>query len=58
MIAVWVLVFYMDGSNAGGPSIIDNITSQQECLRVGKSLPDLGRDGIRYHCIEVWKKKV
>lgn len=32
---VWVLVFYMSGSSHnGGPAVIDNIATREECVRI------------------------
>jgi hypothetical protein len=32
---VWVLVIYMSGSSHnGGPTVIDNIATREECVRV------------------------
>ena len=60
MIKVWVLVFYMGVSGhqakAGGPMVIDNIATKEECARVHKLLGEwsYGKGG---QCIEVWKVK-
>jgi len=31
---VWVLLIYMSWYNTGGPVVIDNIATQQECVRI------------------------
>lgn len=38
MLTVWVLVFYMNTINGGGPGVIDNIVSQDECTRLQHKL--------------------
>ena len=60
--SVWVLVFYVGawtyGNHSGikgGASIIDNIATQEECVRVQQLLP-LGSLGFS-RCIEVRKAK-
>lgn len=58
MISVWILVFYMKSTNvefrSGGPAIIDNIATQEECRRVAKVVMEA--DGAYYaRCIEVRK---
>lgn len=35
-IYVWVLVIYMSGGRDGGPTMIDNISTMQECQRVSQ----------------------
>lgn len=57
---VWTLVIYMNTSalipQSGGPTVIDNISTQQECERVAVLLTD--RSGTRYtRCIQVQKVK-
>lgn len=58
---VWVLVFYIGGSREGGPTIIDNISSMQECERVRTTLIKRSMfTGEKYtagQCIKVEKKK-
>lgn len=55
-IYVWALVFYMSAYQAGGPAVIDNIATEQECRRVGELLPQ--RRGVtEFRCIEVRKAK-
>jgi hypothetical protein len=56
---VWVLVFYIAGFNAGGPAVIDNITTQAECERVRVLLPGMQFESTtsRTRCIEVRKTK-
>lgn len=58
---VWVLVVYVATSgyntSSGGPMLIDNISTKEECERVQKILDS--RDRVQYtHCIEVQKKVV
>jgi hypothetical protein len=52
---VWVLVFYMSGSSHnGGPAVIDNIATKEECVRVSEIVMQSRRaDSAR--CIEVRK---
>jgi hypothetical protein len=57
MTSVWILVFYMAGYQAGGPAVIDNISTQQECERVAALLSDLRRWSSDSRCIEVRKIK-
>jgi hypothetical protein len=57
MTSVWILVFYMAGYQAGGPAVIDNISTQQECERVAALLSDLRRWSNDSRCIEVRKIK-
>lgn len=54
---VWILVFYMSGSSHnGGPAVIDNIATMEECVRVQKIVLDSRRaDSAR--CIEIRKVK-
>ena len=57
MIYVWVLVFYVShGSNAGGPSVIDNIATRDECMRIRPMFDD-DRTGKLARCIQVGKVK-
>lgn len=58
---VWMLVLYMSGSNisSGGPMVVDNISTKEECLRVQKLMREA--PGVRYQysrCIEVQKMVV
>jgi len=55
-ISVWVLVFYMGQSKQGGPSVIDNISTVQECQRVAEVL-NKHRKTNMVQCIEVRKVK-
>ena len=55
MIAVWILVFYVSGTGNGGPAVIDNIASQEECVRIQKIVNKMG--GASSRCIEVRKVK-
>jgi hypothetical protein len=52
---VWVLVFYMaGGSYNGGPAVIDNIATKEECVRIQQIVLTAKRiDDAR--CIEVRK---
>ena len=52
---VWVLVFYMAGSSHnGGPAVIDNIATKEECVRIQQLVLGAKRiDDAR--CIEVRK---
>lgn len=56
---VWVLVIYMGGTGQGGPTIIDNISTAEECDRVAKVIYQSGAypfyKGLR--CIQVQKVK-
>lgn len=59
MIKVWILVFFLSGPNnsdGGGPAVIDNIRSVQECQRIEKIILDMGNYNTRTKCIEVIKK--
>ncbi len=53
-IAVWVLVIYMSGGRDGGPTVIDNISTLQECTRVAEVLRP-SRYTDRVQCVEVRK---
>lgn len=52
---VWVLVFFMSGSSHnGGPAVIDNIATREECVRIQQIV--LGaRRGDDARCIEIRK---
>ena len=54
---VWVLVIYMSGNgHNGGPTVIDNIATQEECVRVSQVVAQSNRtDSLR--CIQVKKVK-
>jgi len=54
-LSVWVLVFYMGTIQQGGPSVIDNISTEQECQRIAELLPEIRFTVFR--CIEVRKAK-
>lgn len=57
MIYVWVLVFYVSiTSNTGGPAVIDNIATREECMRIRPMFDD-DRTGRQAHCIQVGKVK-
>lgn len=58
MTYVWVLVIYMTGgSHGGGPAIIDNIASRDECVRAQELLVAQSQVGawIGARCIQVGK---
>lgn len=57
MISVWVLVFWMSAGHAGGPAVIDNIASQQECARIQSLVREIREFGATSRCIEVRKVK-
>ena len=52
---VWVLVIYMSsGGHNGGPTVIDNIATQEECVRVSQVVAQSNRvDSLK--CIQVRK---
>lgn len=52
---VWVLVIFMSGSaHNGGSTVIDNIATQEECVRVSEIVAQSKRvDSLR--CIQVRK---
>lgn len=55
-IYVWVLVIYMSGGRDGGPTMIDNISTMQECQRVSQVIRESYLvDSTR--CIQVQKVK-
>ena len=54
-IAVWVLVFVAGAGNGGGPLVIENIASVQECERVRAVLAESFR--VTSRCIEVRKTR-
>ena len=53
---VWVLVFLACGYRECSPSVIDNIASREECMRVAKLINESDRTRI-IRCIEVRKSK-
>lgn len=57
MTYVWVLVIYMSGYNAGGPAVIDNIATKDECARVQEILMAHNAVGANTgaRCIQVGK---
>lgn len=57
MISVWILVFWMAADKAGGPAVIDNIASQQECVRMQALIREIREWGFSSRCIEVRKAK-
>lgn len=58
MTYVWVLVFYVAGGNqAGGPAVIDNIATKEECVRIQSVLQDDDPKVRRARCIQVGKVK-
>lgn len=38
IVKVWALVFYLSSPQAGGPAVIDNIVSREECIRVASQI--------------------
>lgn len=61
-IYVWTLVFYMvTGGNvmkSGGPAVVDNIASQEECQRIAALLFEREHRGTVFaRCIQVQKVK-
>jgi hypothetical protein len=55
--SVWVLVFYMaTGFESGGPAVIDNIATMEECQRISTLIPTYGYSQPA-RCIEVRKAK-
>lgn len=57
MIKVWVLVFYMGHHAAGGPTVIDNIATKEECVRIQKIISYNNRKANYSKCIQVEKVK-
>lgn len=56
MIFVWILVFYTSTYQAGGPAVIDNIATRDECMRIRPMFDD-DRTGKPARCIQVGKVK-
>ena len=58
MIYVWILVFYASSSSptSGGPAVIDNIATREECVRIRPMFDD-DRTGKPARCIQVGKVK-
>lgn len=56
MIYVWVIVFYVSHPQAGGPAVIDNIATRDECMRIRPMFDD-DRTGKPARCIQVGKVK-
>lgn len=58
MIKVWILIIYMGSYNQGGPTVIDGISTRQECERlqavVAEPKPTYPAF-VSTRCIEVWK---
>jgi hypothetical protein len=53
---VWVLVLYMAAFNAGGPAVIDNISTKEECTRIQTEV--LKSNRVTWaQCLEVNKMK-
>ena len=64
MIKVWVLIAYLYSGNVGGPLVIDNLASQQDCLRLSENIEYMARtnnyrlySNVPARCVEVWKVK-
>lgn len=57
VITVWVLVGFMGISGAGGPIVVDNIASQEDCNALKASLEGKGgfRNGMPLDCHAVPK---
>jgi hypothetical protein len=53
-VKVWILIFYMGGTTSGGPAVIDNIATREECQRIEKVMGEV-RGMTASRCIEVWK---
>jgi hypothetical protein len=56
MTSVWVLVLAVGIRNGGGPTIIDNIVTKEECVRISEVLFENVR-GSSSLCVEVRKVK-
>jgi hypothetical protein len=55
---VWVLVFYMVGYYGGGPAVIDNIATMQECERIRTAVMEIrAAQHNTARCIEVRKTR-
>lgn len=54
MITVWILIFYMGTVSGGGPAVIDNIASKEECVRLQEIVMKLDRTRD-VDCIETRK---
>lgn len=58
---VWVLIYYLGvtsyRSEGGGPLVIDNIATKDECVRVMNELNNFESVRRRAMCIEVTKVK-
>lgn len=64
MIKVWILIAYMQTGYSGGPLVVDNIATQQECVRLAANVRYIAEDTNNYlsrniptRCVEVWKVK-
>lgn len=57
MIYVWVLVFYTSTYQAGGPAVIDNIATREECMRIRPMFDDGYNTAKPARCIQVGKVK-
>lgn len=56
---VWILILYLSGYNQGGPTVIDNIISKEECARVQKVFEDSTWSlSSKSRCVEVLKAPV
>jgi hypothetical protein len=56
-ISVWVLFVWMYGGYGGGPTVIDNIATIQECQRVSVLIKDIYGHKAESFCLEVRKVK-
>ena len=53
---VWVLLLFVAGMEGTNISVIDNISSEAECKRLGDTmLANRFRSDIRFRCFEVEK---
>lgn len=55
MTKVWILIFFLKWGNAGGPAVIENIASKEECARVQAVIGSMDSH-LHSRCIEVSKK--
>lgn len=57
MTYAWILVFYVSaGNQAGGPAVIDNIATRDECMRIRPMFDD-DRTGKSARCVQIAKFK-
>lgn len=54
--SVWVLIFVATGAREYGVTVIDNIESREECVRISKVIDETSRLTAT-RCIEVKKAK-